>query len=826
LRRLLGKGRSRPPEDVAPAADPEPTQPWADWHEVERRLDERAEQSPDSVPAFVHEVLDETRSPVVFASLARHPASAGVVRSWLEAADEASLQQRAESGELLAAAVAAAAGLLLPADAADAVARVVEQHLTSLSTQYFQFRDSVVGHRTADAKPAGAAPKHRLIIADRFDDPRMVALLLPGCGRATLVATADIYGRADFSDRAAWTGSGDVTVEHVRSRITRYSAEYIGLHEATARIAEQLAADLEEIPGLLRSDDRPFVAVEIADFLFFRALRYRAVEILLEDPAFDHIVITTADQTQFSEFVRSLSRIERIRTDPRIEFVSIARDEQPRADYWRMLDAILAPPAVVADPPKRLPTEAVVRQFSTLARTREMAVEPADTPWLLLATADNSAYNPSTAVCAGELAQDYPVRLLHLQGTTKNIVKAMTAVEGADSIPITTYPGGQVRDSPMTDLIRAHLQPRRAALMAGAASPHDRAAASGLHASFERLVAAKVVPALLRAKVLDHWFTAWGEASQLPAAAVLIPQRNPGVGAVAAVARRHGVPTVAAEPHVYVPEYSRYNKVAADYYGVLSEYFVDGAVHDFGMADRDRVRVIGSPRLTAPPGYEPDAARERARAAYADRHDFDFAKAPVHLVFFCQPSGWEHVAKLWDLLLDAVERTGAHLFFKPHPEEAPARIQLYEDEVGRRGLSDRVTQLDGDAGDAAALADVVATAYSAAALDAAIRRTPVVCVAVGDTRYPVDTAAISGADVCRSADELVAYLTDVARDPAAARARAQAWIEREQQFTVGPGPALRQLVADAIRRGADGLRTPAEVPSSLFTDGPHPVFQV
>jgi hypothetical protein len=829
MKRLLGKARSGPPEAELPpdpAVEVKPASPWADWRDVEQRLDELAEQSPDAVIPFVQEVIDETRSPVVVACLARHPASANSLRSWLETADRTALRERAASGELLAAALAGAARLLLPTEAADSVADTVEENLTALSTQYFQFRDGVAGHRPAGARTAEAAAKHRLIIAEQFDDPRMVALLLPGCERATLISTADTYGRADFSDRAAWTGSGDLTVEHVRSRITRYSAEYIGLHEATARVAEQLAADVEQVPGLLRSDDRPFVAVDIADFLFFRALRFRAVEVLLDDPTIDHIVIAIAAQTPFSEFLRSLSGIERIRTDQRIEFVSIARDEQPRTDFWRALDAILTPPAVAASPPRRLPADTVARHFSALAHAREMAVEAANEPWVLLATADNSAYNASTAVCAVELAQDHPVRVLHMHGTAKNVTKAMAPLEGADSVPITTYEGGPVRDNPMPDLMRAHLQGRRAALVADASSPHDRAAAYGLHASFEVLVAVIIVPALLRAKVLERRFARWREESRLPTAVLLIPQRSPGVGAVAAVARRYGIPSVAAEPHVYVPEYSRYNKIAADYYGVLSEYFLEGAVHDFGMGSHDRVRVIGSPRLTAPPGYEPEAARELARAKYTKQHDFDFATAPVHLVFFCQPSGWEHVAKLWDLVLDGVERSGAHLFFKPHPEEAPARIRLYEERVERRGLTDRVTRLGGDAGDAVALADVVATAYSAAALDAAIRQKPVVCVAVGDTQYPVDTAAISGAHVCRSADELAAFLTEYAQNPSSAQTRARTWIEREHQFIEGSGPALRQLVADAIAAGEKGIRPSAEVPQSLFTDGPHPVLQV
>lgn len=821
MRRRRASAQPEAPAEQPVAAAP----PWSEWSEVADRLDELADQPSDSVASFVRKVIDQTRSAVVLGCLARHPSAAGSVRAWLDGADEDALRERATAGEPLAGAVSAAARLLLPPGAADTLNEAVERLLPSMTSQYFQVRDSFAGHRPVGG--TGAQPaRHRLVITEQFDDLDMVALLLPGCERATVLATADTYGQADFAGRTAWTGADEVRIEHIRSRITRYSAEYIGLHEATAAVAEQIAADVEKLPGLLRSDDRPFVAVDIADYLFFRALRYRAVELLLDDDGFDHIVIAVSAQTPFSEFLRSLAGIERLRSDPRVEFVSIAREEQPRSDFWRTLDAVLAPPAVAAALPKRLPVESTIRQFSALAPAQAPAIDAADGSWILLATADNSAYNPSTAACAVELAQEYPVRILHVGGSARNVKKSMAAQDGAGAIPLTAYANGPVRTSPLPELLRTHLQPQRAHLVSDANTPHARAAAFGLNASFEILVAVIIVPALLRAKVFEHRFATWKAADRLPSAVVLIPQRNPGVGAVSAVARRYGVPSVAAEPHIYVPEYSRYNKVAADYYGVLSEYFLDGAVRDFGMGDRDRVRVIGSPRLTAPAGYEPASAHAEARAAYADEHGFDFSRAPVHLVFFCQPSGWEHVAKLWQLVLDGVEKAGAHLFFKPHPEEAPARIRLYEDEVARRGLTDRVTRLGGTAGDAVAMADVVATAYSAAALDAAIRQTPVVCVAVGDTRYPVDTAAISGAEVCRSADELAALLDDHVRDPSAAHARAQAWIEREHQFIEGSGPPLRRLVADAIARGAAGLRNPEDVPRSLFTDGPHPVLQV
>ena len=175
-----------------------------------------------------------------------------------------------------------------------------------------------------------------------------------------------------------------------------------------------------------------------------------------------------------------------------------------------------------------------------------------------------------------------------------------------------------------------------------------------MHASFEILVAVIVVPALLRAKVLEHRFATWRDESRLPAAVVLIPQRNPGVGAVAAVARRYGIPSVAAEPHVYVPEYSRYNKVppttTASCPSTSSTVPSTTSAWAVVTASASSVHLASRPRRV-----RAAAAHEQGPRQVRERHGFDFTKAPVHLVFFCQPSGWEHVAKLWDLLLDGVE---------------------------------------------------------------------------------------------------------------------------------------------------------------------------
>ena len=66
-------------------------------------------------------------------------------------------------------------------------------------------------------------------------------------------------------------------------------------------------------------------------------------------------------------------------------------------------------------------------------------------------------------------------------------------------------------------------------------------------------------------------------------------------------------------------------------------------------------------------------------------------------------------------------------------------------------MADLVVNVEGDAALAIALGDLVLTAYSAAAIDAAIRQRPVVCVTDGDVDYPVDLPAIVGAPMVRSA---------------------------------------------------------------------------
>ncbi|WP_460604236.1 hypothetical protein [Jatrophihabitans fulvus] len=792
------------------------------WSDIERLLEASAAGGRDQLELFVRTGLENTHAPIEIMSLARHPVSAAIVRDWLLeqlAPNPAAGRRFIGVDELRDAAFVGAARLLLPA----ADAQRAHELGSGRTARYFQVLDSF-GFRPVRSSDERRPVRHRLIVTDGAADPALVALLLPGCEKATVLVLSDMFGMADYSKYDSWVGGSEIHVEHTRTRITRFSRTYTELHEASARVAERAVDEVAAIPGVLHEDDRRYLAVALADFLFFRTLRIRALEILLEDDTFDDVVVAVSDNGAQNEFLLLLAQVPGLRHDPRVDIVSVVPGWRRRVDFWRVLDTVLAPtprPPRVAD---HLCVDLIVDSF--LADARRLAdelrwAEPEEPGWILLATCHNPAYNTSTAAYAAELVDTRPVRILRATGPAAELADALKVRGVADRVPVMAGPPKQLRDAALTDLVHRRLLPLCHELRAAATTVYEDDAAKSFDIFFARLVAGHIVPWLLRQKAYEHRFERLREAGRLPGAVILSPQRDPGVVGLAGVARRAGVPTIALEPHMQDANYSRYLKIAADYYGVFSEYFVDNAVGAFGMP-RDRVHVIGTPRLVAPSGHDRGAAQASARAALTAGSGFDFSAAPLHVVFMGQPSSWHQLERVWHIVVDASRRVGAHVFLKPHPEESPSRVRRYLD----RGVAAHVTLLSGDAANAVDLADLVLTTYSTAAVDAAIRQTPVVSVADGDTRYPIDVTAIVDAPVARSTDELVAIFEAYLRNPRPALRRASTLTEREPHFVTGPGPNLRRLLDEVVSRGADGRRSADELPPSLFLDGPHPVFPV
>jgi len=796
------------------------------WRDIDQHLANLAAKDRDGLEHFVRAGLENTHEPVEIQSLARHLISSDIVRRWLTHQldpDLPSAERLIGTRESHDAAYVGAARLLLPAADAERAQRLASVD----SSRYFQILDSLGVRPTQSVQREPV--QHRLIVVEHVTDLAMVALLLPGCEKATVIVTSDAFGMADFSKYNSWVGSGEIRVEHVRSRTTRFSAAYAELHRATARVAERVVDEVATIPGLLHRDDKQFLAVDVADFLFFHALKFHALEALLDDDTFDHVVVAIGEQKPQSEFFRLLAGIRRFARDPRVEFVSVSARTRRRSEFWRTLDAILSPQSRAPRTAERLPVALIVDKFLADAgrRGEDVRWETADdeSDWILLGTLNNTAYNNATVSYAADIAATRQVRILHTHGPSTTLAEALRDREVDDRIPIAEWPSARFKDSTVVDLVTMRLGPLCLELLDSAETGYDGDAAKALDTALERLVATRVVPALLRQNAFEHTFQTWREAGRLPSAVVLTPHRDPSVGGLAAIARRHGVPSIALEPHMQDSNYSRYLKIATDYYGVFSEYFIDNAVDSFGM-QRERVRVVGTPRLIAPPSYDRAAAQMQARAAFSAETGFDFSTSPLHVVFFCQPGDWGQTERVWDLVLAAAAKVGAHVLMKPHPEESPWRVTRYLNRAAERGADALVTRLGGDAGSAVDIADVALTTYSTAAVDAAIRETPVVSVAADDTGYPIDIAAIVDAPTAQSVDELAELLDAYVREPGPALARARRLIEREPHFVTGPGPNLRKLLDEAVSRGAAGLRTPEELPQSLFLDGPHPVFPV
>ena len=802
------------------------------WDEVRQRLTDLHRHDPHVVDSFVTTSLEMSDDPNTIVWLSRHPLSIDQVRAWLTelaAHRSDSVARRLQRHRLLGAAVAGAGSTLLPPSEADALVTWISNLYHTPDSAFFQFVDSMglrpaVGSSSDDGDRQRLGTQRRatrrLVLVEHGDDVDAIATLFHGASAGTLFATTDTFGRIDLGGSVGTPLPIEVEIEHVRTRITRFSQRYIDVHTATASVAERLAAALTENAHLGRDVDAGFLAAELADAAFFKVLATCAIARLTEDD-FDHIVVAVDRHNESSPFIRQLGSVEGFWSDPRVEIVSISHSPQQRAKFWRLADGLLEPEPTRA---KRM----VPAQLTGDKLDENCARAAAGLPELgdgtrvraLLATTASPAYDTSTAEYIRVLADRVDLTVMHVGEPSDAIVEAVAGLGdgvGVDLITVSEHLGSP--NAP-TDLAAHIIRDTLTTLS------HDdemsRLAASVIEHNLTTIARRCAIPAMTRMKVFEHWFRIAARNDQRPDVVVVTPHRSPKVSVIESAARRYRVPTIVVEPHAHDANYSRYLKVAADYYGVMSEYFRVNAAAGLGVP-LERVRAIGSPRQVAPPSYDHASLQiaERRRLALRDP-GFD-PDAPM-AVFFAQPSDWEHVAQVWRNVLTAAHEADFTVALKPHPEEVSGRIRRYLDIADE--FATRVIVLDGDAEQAVAAADIVLTAYSAAAIDAAIRAVPVISVTDGDVDYPVDIAQIVHAPFLRSADELRVELSAFRHDPESFRRRARTLLDLEPQFVTGPGPGLIDLIDEAVELGPDAIRRESDVPVSLFIDGPHPTYRV
>jgi len=800
------------------------------WTDVLNRVEWLAARNQQAAVHFVRASLARTDSASVVIGLSRHAQSRAATRDALAeiVSDPESLWPRIEDNASLAGAFAGAARLLLDLDAARSFVIWLTDRSDVVPANLFQVMDAV-GFRSASVDDLDSRIKttrearHRLVITESLDEPGDVSFLLPGAKAATLVATSDTYGQAEVV-RFKAPKDAELTVEHVRSRITRFSQGYVDLHDATVEVAEKIAAEFFENSDLIRPAYRQSVEVNLADYLFFHALRIRALDLLLDDDDFDHIVVATNHEPG-DAFVRQISGVDRLLTDPRVEVVSVARKSATYRQFWDVVAALAGGDTTSDVRRPRIPADVIRHKYVADAnkRARRLPVftGKASRPAVLMATVNNAAYNKATAAYAAALSDVADVHAIHVGPEPGDLLGLLGArANGGVRIPtsVLAVDGRSIGSLALhvEDAIRPALDRPGPA----DATVEQRVAFAASHVDVERLCRA-FARFLHQLKALDTWFDRMAEGGSLPDAVVLTPQRFSGVSAVAAAARLHGVPSIAVEPHAQDANYCRYMKVGADYYGVLSDYFRDQAAAGFGI-EAERIRVLGSPRQVAQSTFDRPSGRRAARALLQKDHGLTLDAGQVLVGFFSQPSAWAGTKAVWSMTLEAARATGAKVLLKPHPEDSPSRIRQYLAAAGKG----EVLVFQGDVNTAIDASDLVTTTYSIVGLDATLRRAPVVALADGDAAYPLDLASILGVPVVRSAAELAKTIVDFEADPTPFTERVERFLSEESQFIEGPGPRLRQLLDEVVRRGTSGIRPAEDVPDHYFLDGPHPVFPV
>ncbi|WP_107498411.1 hypothetical protein [Thalassobius sp. I31.1] len=812
-----------------------------EWPSVETRLLQLAEQHPDALAHFVEQSYQATRNPHVIINLARSELSRDTLRTCLmnetfEA--DSTARQRIQRSQLLLGAFVATATLLLPEEKAAAFAAQATEINPQKTKVTRSFIDccgkSITATPHTDARrylPASGfrSPKsHRLIIAASNRHVPTLPLLFQGAEKVTVFILDDLYGRVSFEDRMQHCSDCQVDVEHLRSRITRFSADYHRVHEDTRAAAESIVHALDETtPDAFPMTDIAGTEIALADTLFFPCLQFVALEKLVASSEFDHIVVAmggsnTATPKANSDFVRLLSGIEELRSDNRVEAVCLSPNTAGLNAFSDLVKVLSTKPdlSVEAEPDKQplLPAiEAMQNRIKAVLPTFPEWSET-DKPRVLLATSQVAAYNRSSAAYSETLADIGNLQIAFLGGNLMAFSQLTDERISPDTIvpmPQSAHKSDRLLHAWLTEFLEEYV--------------HHAGPSYVAHVILNRLPSVArdgILAYLTHATLCDAWFTRLKANDQLPKVAVLTPFRSVRVTALSEAARRHNVPTIAVEPHGLNASYCRYSKVTADFYGVISQFFAQAAVDGFGMS-LDRAPVVGSPRLEAPVDYDLAERTATVRAELSEANEIAFPQGKPVFSFFSQPSDWSQISEVWRIILEATDNIDCTLVLKTHPEETASRVAAYHAIVQELNATARVVVLEADAIAVIEASDLVMSGYSATVLEAALYRRPVFCVTNGDTQYPLNQHDIIGGPLFSDASSLRREINALIENPQPYHDLCAAFLQREPQLLEGFEGPFKKLVSDVIALPPErALRSGEARPKSLFIDGPHQVFKI
>ena len=807
------------------------------WSAVDARLRHLHDTAPQDIAHFTKVGFSITRDPQVILNLSRSALTKDTMRECLQAEPlekGSSLGQRMYGSQMTCAAFIAAAALLLPEKESAAFAKQATAFVPDYTRLFRRMIDScgvsVAKKPKNDARRflphSGfrAARKKRLIIVQSVADIPTLPLLFQGAGAATVFAMDDLYGRADFADALYHAGPCHVDVEHCRSRITRFSPDYHRVHEDTRSVAETLVADLGKAGwDTATRGDPNGTAMALADHLFFPCLQFVALEQLVASDEFDHVVVALGCKTTANKrFVRLLSGLRGLATDPRVELVCLSPDNATLETLDVLAKVLVTPPVLAplaeSDAAPVAPDLTALQEASDLVAATFGDWPDTPDPRVMLATAQVAAYNRSSAAYIQTIAKIANLRVAFLGSNLMAFANVLDDTLASDVVTVLPQRPHHTL-APLQRDLGIFLHARLPLLTQGYVA-HVIAGRIG------DVARNGIMSYLAHAHLCSAWFARLKQADQLPQAVVLTPFRSIRVAALTEVARAYNVPSIAIEPHGLNASYCRYCQVSADYYGVTTRFFAQEAVAGFGM-QLERCPVIGSPRLQGPASYDVEAATALTRARLKVDGGIDLEQGLPVFAYFTQPSDWSQISAVWRIILEATEGVDCVLVLKTHPEETASRINAYLAIAQEMGAMGRVVRVDTDAVSLIEASDLILSGYSATVVEAALYQKPVFCVTNGKVEYPLNQHDVIGGPLFRTAGALRREIGSFLKDATPYHETAAAFLQREPQLVEGFEGPLSALLQQVIALPPEqSIRPDAQRPASLFLEGPHTVYEV
>ena len=811
---------------------------FSDWTEVESRLFLLFENNQDNLEHFVQTCLRETANPMVVVNLSRSSITQKSMAIYLReklSSTSSDFDERFASSQMIGASFAVAAGLLLGEEEASEFLNRLVLKLGYLSQDFLHFVECNGSalrpspkHEPLKELAAGSfnkAAQNRLIISNSSVPRSELALLCSGAASATILAMDDLYGRLDILDFKKHAPNCKISVEHPRSRISRFSREYHEIHEVSKNYSQTVCGRIVgSNSAVLSEDDAPVVELALADAIFFQMLGLSAISKLLNGGDFDHIVIFASEETKQAnlapkQFSKLIATVEANCEPASTDFVLLARGKTGRA----AIDAI----RTIFESGPRFGDIAPLREYGSLAVEMELehtvrANRISTTFWehteverIAFIAAQSGAYDQSTGAYFDAIAEDLDARFVFVGS---NLFSALDSFSKSyPSNKIIPFPKGVHARTPilcrfLENALRCDLKEDLPDILKAVIQTNCSMIASSSLASI-----------ILHLKLCESWVSDLSQRDELPNIAVLTPFRDPRVAAFASVFRRANVPSLAVEPHGLNANYCRYTKISTDYYGVISSYFSKAAEEGFGIA-QDRCLVIGSPRLKAPVDYDFESRIIDARQKIDIASSIKNAKSKFIVTFFSQPSNWEHMSAVWEIVVRAVEQIDCILVLKCHPEDSKSREREYV-ALARSRLHEENFLVSGSSAiDLIESSNVVLSGYSATLFEAALYRTPAFGVTSPQVEYPLSQHEVIGSKLFDTATSLKNALVDVLEQPKKNICASEAFLSSEPQLVEGFGPTL----VEHLKRLGDGgvIREPNDLPPELFLSAPHKEFNV